>query len=461
MPNCSIVHLPGVRDRLRSLATRLLVYVLLVGVGLTAVLAAMNVARDYRAQRSELRTVLGSIERSYTPAIAKAVFEYDVDQLEILLEGIVLLRNLEYARVVEHLPSGESTLADRGTPPTENAIEHNYPLNVRFEGEDRAVGQLEVLASRAGLRSAVVERLGALVLASGLQIFAVALVIWLIMQRAVVKHLLHIASYVRAVQLPRIDGRPLSLDRRNPPDEISNIANAINETNERLTETHRRLSETLEEKNTLLQELYHRTKNNMQTIASMIDIKAAAIGEDARIRSFAVELRTRIQAMALVHDRLYLSQDLSHVDAGGYLDDLVRAVIESHGRTGMITATTEADDSRILIDSAIPLGLIVTELLSNTMQHGFPAAGGRPEAGHGAITICFGEHEAGELSLSYADDGAGLPPGWDREINAGIGIRTVIAIATGQLGGTIEFESGMGFACTIRFREANRYSKRV
>lgn len=428
------------------IAVRLFVYGVLLGLVLTAVFAGVNASRDYRMRYARLETVLSSIEETYLPPIAQSVFEFNTDQLGLLLDGIVLLPGVSYARIVEALPGGDEVTAARGEPLTGDHLERTYPLKVSFEGEERVLGRLEVHASDADIRALVRDRLGFLVLSSGLQISVVALLIWFVLERSVVRHLRHIASYVGANAETTGRMEPLELHRRERSDELRDITDAING-------AYARRRHMLEEKDTLLQELYHRTKNNMQTIAALLDMRAAGSPENEEVRSLVLETRTRIQAMSMVHEKLYRSQDLSRVGVGDYLADLVRSLIASYG-ADRVRSRVHGDDTAILLDTAIPLGLLVAELVSNSLKHAFP------EGQEGRVSIDFASGDDKMLRLRYADDGVGIPPGFDPRRDGGVGMQTLITLCERQLGGSVRFDGGRGFQCEITFTD-DRYAERV
>lgn len=428
------------------LALRLFLYGVLLGILLTAVFTTLNAVRDYRTRYARLERALASIEETYLPAIAQSVFEFNDDQLGLLLDGIVLLRGVSHARIVEALPGGDDVTASRGEPLSGDYLERSYPLKVSFEGAERGLGRLEVHASDAEIRSAVQDRLGFLVLSSGLQIFVVSILIWLVLEQVVVRHLRHIASYVGSIGERMGRAEPLVLRRRGRSDELRDITDAING-------AYARLSQTLEEKDTLLQELYHRTKNNMQTIGALLDMRAARSPDNEEIRSLVLDTRTRIQAMSMVHEKLYRSQDLSRVQVGEYLADLVRTLIASYG-ADQVRSRVEADDTAILLDTAIPLGLVVAELVSNSLKHAFP------DERDGLIRIDFASAGDTMLHLRYTDDGPGLPQGFDPRRDGGVGMRTLITLSERQLGASVRFEEDHAFRCEITFAD-DRYVERV
>jgi PAS domain S-box-containing protein len=199
------------------------------------------------------------------------------------------------------------------------------------------------------------------------------------------------------------------------------------------------------EKETLLRELYHRTKNNMSVIISLLNLQANESKDPAIKRGFE-EARNRINAMALVHEKLYDTEDLSRIRLGDYVRDLAAYLVQSYGLGASIALDLkDMDDPPVTIDSAIPCALILNELISNSIKYAFP--GGRK----GSISLSVKELEDGLIEIRVADDGVGFPAGFDYRRDGGMGLQTILALAEGQLLGSLSFESGTGLTCTFRF----------
>ncbi|MBN1873541.1 MAG: PAS domain-containing protein [Anaerolineae bacterium] len=201
------------------------------------------------------------------------------------------------------------------------------------------------------------------------------------------------------------------------------------------------------EKETLLRELYHRTKNNMQVISAMLDLQAAHI-EDKRVLTAFTELKNRIRAMALVHQKLYESQNLSSIDLGMYISDLLSLLIGSYQMLlNRISFILNVDSVMVLIDTAIPCGLILNELISNALKHAFP------EGREGEIVIRLAKTENNVIVFSVSDNGVGVPEGFDFRHNNAFGLQTVFALAEHQLHGTVSFAVRHGVTCQVQFED--------
>lgn len=214
------------------------------------------------------------------------------------------------------------------------------------------------------------------------------------------------------------------------------------------------LRDSLLEKELLLRELFHRTRNNMQVIQAMLEIEADYL-DNPLIWNFVRNAQNRIRAMSLVHDKLYQSQDLSKIPLHEYVIDLARLLQNTFRKpTGSVTLNFQVEPILALLDIALPCGLILNELVSNAFEHGFP--GDRS----GEITIALRRAGPGELLLEVVDNGVGLPPGFDWQHTDSIGLTTATTIARHQLQGALTLEPGNGLTCRLTFRD-DLYKNRV
>jgi PAS domain S-box-containing protein len=211
-------------------------------------------------------------------------------------------------------------------------------------------------------------------------------------------------------------------------------------------EAEQRLKAAVAEKETLLKEIHHRVKNNLQLISAMLALQARATG-DERVTMAFEESQHRILSMAGIHEQLYRSRDLSQVDMATYIRDLTDELQHSYGRP-TITIKAEAVDVRLDIDRAIPCGLIVNELVSNALKHAFPIDG--QQAGEVWVTMRLLPAEEGEIELTVSDNGVGLRSPVDLEHTGTLGL-TMVTLLSRQLGGMLEVDRNNGTTFRIRF----------
>jgi two-component sensor histidine kinase len=210
----------------------------------------------------------------------------------------------------------------------------------------------------------------------------------------------------------------------------------------------------LKEKETLLRELYHRTKNNMQVIMAMINLQTQNIKDENILQMFS-ETSNRISTMALVHEKLYQTKDLSQINLKDYFTDLINLLSNNYQLISEgIRIKTDMSNVMVTIDSAIPCGLIMNELISNAFKHAFP------ENQRGEIQISLKMIDDQEIELIIGDDGIGLPEGFEYRDTDTMGLQTIVALAEGQLLGTLKVAKGKGTKFHITFREMP-HKKRV
>jgi two-component sensor histidine kinase len=187
----------------------------------------------------------------------------------------------------------------------------------------------------------------------------------------------------------------------------------------------------LHEKDVLLREVHHRVKNNLQLIASLLNLQARSFG-DERSRTMMEESQNRIHSIALVHETLYQSGELARINLGDYLRTLVQYLLESWiGVSGRIRLSVDAAKVvELPIDVAIPCGLIVNELVTNALKHAFPYERA------GSIGISVTSETPGRMTLGVVDDGVGLPEGVDVGRSGGLGLHLVATLIR-QLRGNV------------------------
>jgi PAS domain S-box-containing protein len=206
-----------------------------------------------------------------------------------------------------------------------------------------------------------------------------------------------------------------------------------------------RIGASLEEKNILLKEIHHRVKNNMTIIYSLLDLQSKFTSEQ-HDREMLNDAKARIKAMALIHEKLYRSKDMAKIDFSDYLRDILNNMFMSHLKyPGRIALKIEVRDIALGIDDAIPCGLIINELVSNTLKHAFP------EGRKGEITVGMRSYDNDLIELIVADNGIGLPADLDSRKKASMGLSLVDALVN-QLHGKIELHKEEGTKFRITFR---------
>ena len=203
----------------------------------------------------------------------------------------------------------------------------------------------------------------------------------------------------------------------------------------------------------LLKEVHHRVKNNLQVIASLLNLQSRQVRDAQTVEMFK-ESQNRVQSMALIHEQLYRSHDAAHLDFESYLRALMAYLLASYRTSNTaIALKLNVDPITFGVDTAIPCGLIVHELVANALKHAFP--GRNP----GEIHLDLRAGDYGRYTLRVRDNGVGFPEEVDFRHVESLGLR-LVNMLTQQLGGVIELQRGGGTTFTITFTEL-QYQKRV
>ncbi len=237
--------------------------------------------------------------------------------------------------------------------------------------------------------------------------------------------------------------------------ELKKSSIILRQNNELLTLKNQEISaqtliiqESLEQKKILLKEIHHRVKNNLQIISSLLNLQANTIKDKIAIATLH-EGQNRVQAMALVHKTLYQTDDLSQIPMENYIKQLISYLGISYKiRNKQITSNIQAQNITLNVDTAIPLGLILNELISNSFKYAFN------ETEKGEIKIFITQQNSSTYLLHYADSGPGLPSDFDYQKASSLGLR-LINILSKQIMAQLKYENNNGLNFFIAFDEQN------
>ena len=243
----------------------------------------------------------------------------------------------------------------------------------------------------------------------------------------------------------RADGTEFPVEISLSPIETEEgtlVSAAIRDISERkLAETQLRNS--LKEKEVLLKEIHHRVKNNLQIVSSMLNLQMDQISDPAALELFQ-ESQSRVRSIALFHEKLYQSKDLAQLDIAEYLKGLTAGLFATYGvDPDRLSLSVRAEDIPLSVDSAISCGLIVNELVSNSLKHAFP------DRRTGMVEVIL--RADGRMAvLEVHDDGVGFPAGFDFRNASTLGLK-LVSILTDQIRGSIDVQSLPGSRFIIRF----------
>ncbi len=225
--------------------------------------------------------------------------------------------------------------------------------------------------------------------------------------------------------------------------EVEGILSILRDVTER-KKAEEKIKASLKEKEVLLREIHHRVKNNLQIISSLLSLQSRYFRDSQYMEMFK-ESRNRVRSMALIHEKLYQSEDMANIDSAEYIKTLVHELIRSYRvDPDRVRIKIEVEDVSLGVETAIPCGLIINELLSNSLKYAFPD-------NKGEITVGL-QSVDGITELTVSDNGVGIPDNIDLKNVETLGLRLVTILAEGQLHGNIDLIRKKGTEVRITFR---------
>ncbi len=357
-------------------------------------------------------TVFTLFARQVATAIEKARLMTDLEQLKSFNEGIV--QGVAEA-ILMFDPQGQVTFANPAAGnlfgvPSEKLIGQEWSVFVPAERKDQVASWLARPQSRnmVGVEFALVHQDG---------------------------HMLPVLINIQTIEQ---DGQPPS------------ILVSLIDIQQRIR-AEQQIRASVEEKEVLLKEIHHRVKNNLQIISSLLNLQAGQFKDQSMVEAFQ-ESQNRIRTMALIHEKLYRSSNMAHIRFDDYIKELAHFLMRTFNDSARrIRLNLQVDAINLDIDAAIPCGLIINELVTNSIKHGFP-----PETVTGQIDIHLNLLSEHQIRLVVCDDGIGFPKAHDFQNGASLGLQLVTSL-TGQLGGEVTFKTDHGAHTQILFFSENAY----
>ncbi len=270
-----------------------------------------------------------------------------------------------------------------------------------------------------------------------------------------IQTILELGEYIGEWEGRRKDGSKVYVDLRETvlygeKNEIIGIIGVSKDITQR-KKAELKIKESLEEKEVLLQEIHHRVKNNLQIISSLLNLQTHYVEGEETINVLK-DSQNRVKSMAIVHEKLYQSPNLKDINFKEYIEDLISVLFYSYGiESENIKTLINLEDLKIDIDTAIPCGLIINELVTNSLKYAFPN-------GKGILKVEL-TSKSDYTKLRVADNGIGLPPDIDLENSNTLGLKMVNSLVH-QLEGTLNLNRTGGTEVVIKFKKL-KYKNRI
>jgi PAS domain S-box-containing protein len=213
-------------------------------------------------------------------------------------------------------------------------------------------------------------------------------------------------------------------------------------------EMEKKLEKTLEEKDTLMKEIYHRVKNNLMVISSLLSLQSNYI-KDKNTKDIFKESQNRAKSMALIHEKLYRSEDLKGINFTEYLENLSNDLYHTYTvDKSLVKLILDVEDVNLDVETSIPLGLILNELLTNSLKHAFP------DGRKGEIIVELHKDDIGKFRMTVADNGVGFPESLDYKNTASLGMKLINSL-TAQIEGNLIMDRNNGTEFTVVFENVD------
>ncbi|MDG2440497.1 MAG: histidine kinase dimerization/phosphoacceptor domain -containing protein, partial [Crocinitomicaceae bacterium] len=227
-------------------------------------------------------------------------------------------------------------------------------------------------------------------------------------------------------------------DTRGEVAEISLVAHDVSDKRK----SNMEIIESLKEKEVLLKEIHHRVKNNLQVISSILNLQSSFV-KDENTLGILQESRNRIRSMAIIHENLYRTEDFSSINFADYLQNLTANLIATYRIHDQVILNSDLDNIDLILDQAIPCGLLVNELITNSLKYAWRSGE------KGTITMELKE-EKGFVQLFIGDNGVGLPAKFEDMNSDTLGLQLVVTLVE-QLDGELAVDSDNGTKYLIKF----------
>ncbi|MDY7029474.1 MAG: histidine kinase dimerization/phosphoacceptor domain -containing protein [Spirochaetota bacterium] len=415
-----------------SITRKYILYTFILVFTLGLIIYPLEMYSSYRREIERVNHQLQQVRDSHIPFLISSLWLTHYDLLQQQIDAIARFSHIDAVTVTDD----EGNLFTAGSTAAPNLRVNREALMYNYQGSTIEIGELTLYINEQQIRRDVYrEELGFILFHFVLALLIGALISYLFHALAG-KHLRRLSDAMRDDSVSSFT-TPITLDRKKRhDDELEYLTDSINAMRSRLRTQ-------LEEKDLLLREVHHRIKNNMFTVESLLAFQAQTVNNPETSEAL-IEAKSRLRSMGVLYDRLYRSGNISDMSIRDYLPPLIDEIASLQTNGSSVQIKTEIDDIIMNSDSLAALGILLNELLTNSMKHAFP------DGKKGTISVVCSSPSPQHAFLVYRDDGIGLPDSVLAGKSEGLGI-TLIKILAGQLKGTVEMRRDRGTVIEIEF----------
>ncbi len=423
-----------------SIITRQLLFTLVTAAFIIIlIMVSVEVRLEYKQKLGELNGRLDRIPVAFLDIITHSLWVFDDKQLENSVHSIYNIGGVSYISIT----SAEDNVISAGRIGSGDFKSLSYDLDYQYDGKIVRLGVLDVQYQLPQIGEILVEHLIKIFLRAGLVVSLIFIILFILVNYFIARPISDLAMIIQ----DKSDYSTAIFPRKRifkTHDEIDFLVSAFNRTFKKIRqeihereENEKELINTVKEKNVLISEVHHRVKNNLQIILSLLNLQK---NESDSIEDALNATINRIRAMSEVHEQLYNSDDFSQISMNSYLDSLVKNMSEFSVDTSIIMVSGD-NDLIVPLDTAIPLGLIINELISNSLKYAFPVGGGR-------IFVEIIEKQGEYSGIRVKDNGIGINSIDDLQKSSSLGFHIVKSLV-GQIDGEISIVAENGLSITV------------
>lgn len=445
-----------------SIRRRFTLGLALVLTVITLLFSGGMIIYNSRSIENELNEQLVKLIRFSQQSLASALWQYNYEYVQDYLDSLFLYEDLVFASVADE----EKAISSRTHPKFSGSTFENFRTSSKFITAETIVvyDQIKVGTVQLALSK---ERIDDLVVVASTVAILILLVLnlavfgtnFFMSRRYLFKPLDKLEKTVGVIAAGNLNA---SIDISGK-DEIGQLARSFklmmenlrkittsrDELNREVQErkkVEQELKRSLREKEILLKEVHHRVKNNMQIVQSLLNLQSTKLNNLDLNRAIQ-DSNNRIRSMALIHETLYRSDNFSHLDLKTYFESIVKGLYKVYlDPRKTVEWQIRIDQVELDLDKSIACGLIVNELVTNSLKYAF----GRQQKG--SVFIRLSQTNNGQAVLSVSDDGIGIPENFDWESIDSLGLRIVRMLSEDQLDGELDYQSDKGLSVHIKFQ---------
>lgn len=423
----------------QSIAFRFSVLVFIISLGIGIIASCIELYMTFQENKNLARESIQQVTESHIPSLISSLW---LTHSKLLQEQVNAIERFKYIAGVELTDSDNNQFSAGETlNPNHRLIKRE--LFYEFRGKKTPIGALKLYIDDNQIKKDSFDREIPSFELHFLQSLIVAFVIGFMFRGIIGRHL---EAFSRHLVKSRDDFSMahFRFDRkRTYHDELESLLKSFDVLMSARTKAEEQLKISLKEKETLLQEIHHRVKNNMNVVSGLLSLHIN-LTQNEEVKKALQESQGRVYAMSMVHESLYNSENMAEIDLLGYMNNLSISLLQTYSiGPGKVDLKIDGDEVKVSINKASPLGLTINELISNALKYAFP------DDRKGEILVATRKQDD-RLELVIRDNGVGMPEGFDWKNSSTLGLKLVRSLIENQLNGSIDVATQSGTQFTIK-----------